>query len=68
MKIQIVYALSDAQVIALQELIACHVAAQTALSWVGGSDPDDTPVIEAEAVLAQAKLQLFIDRLVKVGK
>lgn len=68
MQIQIQHALSDEQAARLVELIADHVTAQVAMSWAGGSDPDDRPVIEAEAVLAQAKLQQFIDRLVKGGK
>lgn len=68
MKIQIQFALSDEQAARLGGLIADHVTAQVAMSWAGGSDPDDRPVIEAEAVLAQAKLQQFIDRLVKGGK
>lgn len=63
MPIQIQHALSDEQAIRLMELIVDHVAAQVALSWAGRSDPDDRPVIEAEATLAQAKLQQFIDRL-----
>lgn len=67
-RIQIQFALSDEQSARLTELIADHVIAQVALSLAGGSDPDDRPVIEAEAALAQAKLRQFIDRLVKGGK
>lgn len=65
---QVHYALSDAQAKTLRILAREHAQAQVALAWAGGGDPADVPVIEAEALLAEARLSAFIARLVRDGK
>lgn len=66
--IQVQHSLSEAQAEQLLALIAAHVQAQVADSWCGGGDPDDIPLIEAEAKVAQARLERFIAKLVQAGK
>lgn len=62
------HSLSDAQAATLRLLIGEHVQAQVALSWAGGGDPLDTPVLESQAALAEAQVSAFIARLVRDGK
>lgn len=66
--IEVRHALSEAQARELRTLADDHAAAQVALSWAGGGDPIDRHTIEAEALLAEARLSAFIARLVREGK
>ena len=66
--IQIQHSLSDQQAQQLHTLIAAYVEAQIADSWKGGGDPNDIPIIEAEAEVAKLKLERFIAKLVESGK
>jgi hypothetical protein len=66
--IQIQHSLSPEQAAQLNALIDAHVQAQIADSWKGGGDPNDIPLIEAEAEVARLKLERFINKLVEVGQ
>jgi len=66
-ELQIRYALSSEQAAALKRLISEHLSAAIALSWSGGGDPEDVPLLQAEASYARLKLERFIAKLVKEG-
>lgn len=66
--IRVQHSLSEGLATELQSLIASHVRAQINLSWVGGGDPLDAPVVKAQAELDKAELDAFIARLVRDGK
>ena len=67
-KIQIVHTLHEQQADGLRRLIEAHVEAQVALSWNGANDPEDMPVVAAEADLAMARMNRFINKLVVEGR
>lgn len=47
----------------LKTLITRHVNAQIALSWAGGSHPDDRAAIEHNARVAKANMAAYIREL-----
>lgn len=47
----------------LKTLITKHTKAQIELSWVGGGDPENAEITKARAILAEAKLNKFLETL-----
>lgn len=67
-KIQVQHGLSEDQASELRSLVYLLVDARISESWTGSGDPLDAPVVAAEANLARAKFESFVNHLVREGK
>ena len=63
--IHVVSSISAEQADNLRTLINEFTGASINMSWAGGGDPLDIPLLEATLALAEAKLERFIANLVR---